>query len=180
MRPPIFGIIAEFGAPDEILAAAERAKKAGYSNMDAYTPFPMEELTEALGIKQSKLSLFVLCCGIAGGLTGFFLPYFAAAIDYPLNIGGRPLNSWPYWIPITFELTILFAAIGAVVGMIFRNGLPRPVHPLFNVDRFEMVTRDKFYLCIEATDPKFDAAETEQFLRSLKPSFLTIVDNVEK
>ena len=180
MRPPIFGIIAEFDAPDAILAAAERARDAGYTDMDAYTPFPMEELTNALGIKPSKLSLFVLCCGIAGGLTGFFLPYFAAAIDYPLNIGGRPLNSWPYWIPITFELTILFAAIGAVVGMIFRNGLPRPVHPLFNVDRFEMVTRDKFYLCIEATDPKFNTGETEKFLQSLKPSFVTVVDNVEK
>lgn len=176
----IYGMMAEFDAPEKILEAAERAKGAGYRNMDAFTPFPMEELTEALGVKQSKLSLFVLCCGIAGGLTGFFLPYIASVIDYPLNIGGRPLNSWPYWIPITFELTVLFAAIGAVVGMIFRNGLPRPVHPVFNVDRFDLVTRDKFFLCIEATDPKFDRNETERFLKGLNPSFLTIVDNVEK
>ena len=176
----IFGVIAEFDAPEEILEAAKKAKEVGYKNIDAYTPFPMEELTVALGVKQSKLSLFVLCCGIAGGLTGFFLPYFAAVIDYPLNIGGRPLNSWPYWIPITFELTILFAAIGAVVGMIFRNGLPRPVHPLFNVDRFERVTQDKFFLCIESTDPKFDHKETERFLRSLNPAFITTVDAVER
>jgi len=177
---PIYGIMAEFDAPEKILAAAERARDAGYRKMDAYTPFPMEELTHALGVEQSKLSLFVLCCGIAGALTGFFLPYVASVIDYPLNIGGRPLNSWPHWIPITFELTILFAAFGAVVGMIFRNGLPRPVHPVFNVDRFELASRDKFFLCIESIDPKFDRGETEKFLKSLKPSYLTVVDNVEK
>ncbi len=177
---PIYGLLAEFDAPEKILAAAELARDAGYKNMDAFTPFPMEELTDALGVKHSKLSLFVLCCGIAGGLTGFFLPYFASVYDYPLNIGGRPLNSWPHWIPIMFELTVLFAAIGAVVGMIFRNGLPRPVHPLFNVDRFELATRDKFFLCIEAIDPKFDRTETEKFLRGLNPSHCTVVDDVEK
>ena len=179
-KPRIYGIMAEFDAPEKILAAALRAKDEGYGVMDAYTPFPMEELTEALGIKPTTLSLFVLCCGIVGGLTGFFMPYFAAVIDYPLNIGGRPLNGWPHWIPITFELTILFAAIGAVVGMIFRNGLPRPVHPVFNLDRFERATRDRFFLCIEATDPKFDQVRTQSFLASLAPENVSSVEGVEK
>jgi hypothetical protein len=176
----VYGLMAEFDAPEKILAAAERVRDAGYKKMDAFTPFPMEELTIALGVEQSKLSLFVLCCGIVGGLTGFFLPYIASVLDYPLNIGGRPLNSWPHWIPITFELTILFAAFGAVVGMIFRNGLPRPVHPVFNVDRFELASRDRFFLCIEATDPKFDLKQTEKFLKGLKPTFLTVVDDLDK
>lgn len=170
-------MMAEFDAPELILAAAERARDAGYKKMDAYTPFPMEELIAALGVRPTKLSLFVLCCGIAGGLTGFFMQYFAAVIDYPLNIGGRPFNSWPSFIPITFEMTILFSALGAVVGMIFRNGLPRPVHPVFNVDRFELASRDKFFLCIEARDPKFDRLGTEAFLKSLNPSHVFVVDN---
>jgi len=174
-RPEIFGIMAEFDTPEEILAGAHRAGDAGYKVMDAYTPFPMEELTEALRLKHTKLSLFVLCCGIVGALTGFFMQYFISVVDYPLNIGGRPLNSWPQFIPITFEVTILFSALGAVVGMIFRNGLPRPVHPLFNVDRFELATKDKFFLCIEATDPKFDRIETEKFLHSLRPSHVMVV-----
>ena len=165
--------MAEFDAPEKILAAAERVSAAGYTCTDAFTPFPMDELTDALKVKHTKLSLFVLCCGIAGCLTGFFMQYFAAVIDYPINVGGRPLNSWPQFIPITFEMTILFSAIGAVVGMIFRNGLPRPVHPVFNIDRFELATRDKFFLLIEATDPKFDRVETERFLKDLMP------DNVE-
>jgi hypothetical protein len=177
---PIYGIMAEFDAPEKILAAAERARDAGYRKMDAFTPFPMEELTDALGVKHSKLSLFVLCCGIAGALTGFFLAYGISVIEYPLNIGGRPLNSWPAWIPVTFELTILFSALGAVVGMIFRNGLPRPVHPVFNVDRFERATNDRFFLCIESTDPKFDKVQTEGFLKGMNPSHVTVVDNVEK
>jgi hypothetical protein len=176
-RPRIYGVMAEFDSPDEILAAARKASTKGYTVMDAYTPFPMEELTDALKIRHTTLSLFVLCCGITGALTGFFLQYFAAVIDYPLNIGGRPVNSWPQWIPITFEMTILFSALGAVVGMIFRNGLPRPVHPVFNVDRFELATRDKFFLCIEATDPTFDQKEAEKFLKSLKPSHVEVIEH---
>jgi hypothetical protein len=176
-KPPIYGLMAEFDAPEQIVAAAEKARDAGYRQMDAFTPFPMEELTDALGIHHSRLSLFVLCCGITGCLVGFFMQYYVAVIEYPLNIGGRPLNSWPQWIPITFEMTILFSAIGAVIGMIFRNGLPRPVHPVFNVDRFELATRDKFFLLIEATDPRFDQKETEKFLRALKPAHVSVVDH---
>jgi hypothetical protein len=177
-RHDIYGLMAEFDAPEKILAAAERARNEGYEHMDAYTPFPMEELTDALGIRHSKLSLFVLCCGITGMLTGFFFQYWTMAVDYPLNIGGRPLNSWPLWIPVTFELTILFSSIGAVVGMIFRNGLPRPLHPVFNVDRFDLATKDKFFLCIEASDPKFDKEKTRTFLTGLSPDHISVVEHV--
>ena len=166
-RPPTYGLMAEFDAPEKVLAAAERVTAQGYRDIDAYTPFPMEELTAAIGMKKTKLSLFVLLCGIAGALGGFFMQYWTAAIDYPLNIGGRPLNSWPAFIPITFEMTILFSALGAVVGMIFRNGLPRPVHPVFNVPQFERVTRDRFFICIEATDPLYDERTTRAFLEGL-------------
>jgi len=169
--------MAEFDEPQMLVSAAKSARDAGYRHMDAFTPFPMEELTDALAIRHSRLSLFVLCCGITGGLLGFFMQYFASVVDYPLNIGGRPLNSWPQFIPITFEMTILFSAVGAVIGMIFRNGLPRPVHPVFNVDRFELATRDKFFLLIEATDPKFERSATEQFLRALGPAHLSVVDH---
>jgi hypothetical protein len=176
-RPPIYGLMAEFDTPEQVVDAAERARDAGYRRMDAFTPFPMEELTDALGVPHTKLPLFVLCCGIAGCLIGFFMQYYLAVVDYPVNIGGRPLNSWPQFIPITFEMTILFAALGAVVGMIFRNGLPRPVHPVFNVDRFEHATRDKFFLLIEAADGKFDRQATEGFLVSLKPAHVSVVDH---
>ena len=170
--------MAEFDAPEKVLAAAERASGKGYVEMDAFTPFPMEELTEALHIKHTTLSLFVLCCGIAGALIGFFMQYYTAVIDYPVNIGGKPLNSWPQFIPITFEMTILFSALGAVVGMILRNGLPRPVHPVFNVDRFEHATRDRFFLCIEAIDPRFHQQETTDFLQSLDPVEVSVVDHL--
>lgn len=170
--------MAEFDAPEKILAAAQRAASKGYKEMDAFTPFPMEELTDALNVKHTKLSLFVLCCGITGALGGFFMQYWTAAVDYTINVGGRPLNSWPQFIPITFEMTVLFSAIGAVVGMIFRNGLPRPVHPVFNVDQFARATRDHFFLCIEATDDLFDEHEVQSFLESLKPLSVTVVKHV--
>jgi hypothetical protein len=137
----------------------------------------MDELTDALSVRHSRLSLFVLFCAVAGGVMGFGMQYFSSVIDYPLNIGGKPLNSWPQFIPITFEMTILFAAIGAVFGMLLRNGFPNPVHPVFNVDRFELASRDKFFLCIEARDPLFDRAGTENFLKTLKPTHITVVDN---
>ncbi|MFN0158555.1 MAG: DUF3341 domain-containing protein [Bacteroidota bacterium] len=176
-KPDIYGLMAEFDSPEEILAAALKASETGYRKMDAYTPFPMEELTDALRIKHTRLSLFVLCCGIVGCLTGFFMQYYSMGYDYPLNIGGRPLNSWPQWIPITFEMTILFAALGTFIGVFFRNGLPRPVHPVFNVDRFELASRDKFFLCIESTDPKFNREATKVFLETLKPANIFVVDH---
>lgn len=176
-KPRLYGLMAEFDSPEEILAAAERTAKKGYRKIDAYTPFPMDELTDALSVRHSRLSLFVLGCAIAGGLIGFGMQYFTSVIEYPLNIGGKPLNSWPQFIPITFEMTILFAAIGSVFGMLLRNGFPNPVHPVFNVDRFELASRDKFFLCIEADDPLFDRTETENFLKTLKPAHIEVVEH---
>lgn len=176
-KPDIYGLMAEFDTPEEVVHAAEAASKKGYRHMDAYTPIPIEELTDALSVRHTRLSLFVLLCAVAGGLAGFGMQYFSSVIDYPLNVGGKPLNSWPQFIPITFEMTILFAAVGAVFGMLLRNGLPEPVHPVFNVDRFELASRDKFFLCIEATDPLFNRNETESFLKSLRPAHVSVVDH---
>ena len=164
----LYGVLAEFDTPDELLAATRRAHEVGYRQMDAYTPFPIEGLAEALGFHRTRLPLIVLLGGIVGGIGGYLMQYWIAAIDYPLNIGGRPLHSWPAFIPVTFELTILGAAIAAVLGMLILNGLPMPYHPLFHVPRFALVTRNCFFLCIEARDPQFDRDETRRFLTSVK------------
>jgi len=161
-------MLAEFNTPDELLAATRRAREAGYQQMDAYTPFPVEGLAEALGFQRTGLPFLVLLGGIVGGVGGYLMQYWMAAIDYPLNVGGRPLHSWPAFIPVTFELTILVAALAAVLGMLALNGLPMPYHPLFNVPRFALATRNSFFLCIEARDPKFDRDETRRFLESVK------------
>jgi hypothetical protein len=164
----LYGVLAEFNTPDELLAATRRAREAGYQQMDAYTPFPVEGLAEALGFQRTGLAFLVLLGGIVGGVGGYVMQYWMAAIDYPLNVGGRPLHSWPSFIPVTFELTILVAALAAVLGMLALNGLPMPYHPLFNVPRFELATRNSFFLCIEARDSKFDRDETRRFLESVK------------
>jgi hypothetical protein len=175
-QPRLYGLMAEFSDPRAVLEAARQAYSKGYRDMDAYSPFPVEGLAEAVGFRHTRLPLFVLVGGIVGALAGFFLQYYTATMSYPLNVGGRPLNSWPSFIPITFEATVLIAALCAVVGMLARNGLPRPYHPVFNVQRFERVTRDKFFLCIEATDPLFDEKKTRNFLESLKPTHVSSVD----
>jgi hypothetical protein len=176
-KSPIYGLMAEFDRPEELRSAAQQAYAAGYRRMDAYTPFPVEGLAEALGLHRTRLPLVVLLGGIVGCIGGFGLQYYASVIDYPLNIGGRPLNSWPSFVPVTFETTILCAALAAVLGMLALNGLPMPYHPVFNVPRFELATRDHFFLCIEAADPHFDRQETRRFLECLGSREVTEVDH---
>jgi hypothetical protein len=158
-------------------SATQQAYADGYRRMDAYTPFPVEGLAEALGLHRTRLPLVVLLGGLVGCIGGFALQYYAAVIDYPINVGGRPLNSWPAFVPVTFETTILCAALAAVLGMLALNGLPMPYHPVFNVPRFELATRDHFFLCIEATDPRFDRQGTRQFLERLGSREVTEVDH---
>ena len=163
----LYGLMAEFDDPAAVVAATRHAYAAGYRQMDAYSPYPIEELHHALGVHGNRLPLVVLMGGIVGGLGGYLLEYWSAAIAYPINVGGRPLHSWPAFIPVAFETTVLFAALSAVVGMIVANGLPMPYHPVFNVPEFERASRDGFFLCIEATDPEFDVDATRRFLQSL-------------
>jgi hypothetical protein len=169
-RPRVYGVLAEFDNPTALTQAIHAARREGYQRMDAYTPYPIEEVTEALGFTHTRLPLIVLVGGIVGCLGGFFMQYYASAIAYPLNVGGRPLNSWPMFIPVTFELTVLVAALSAVLGMLALNGLPMPYHPLFHVPRFALATRDRFFLCVEAVDPKFDREATRRFMESLGPT----------
>ncbi len=168
-KPSVYGLMAEFKDPADLVAAARRAREQGYRRMDAYTPFPIEGLAEAIGFHHSRLPLIVLIGGIVGCIGGYLLQYYISVISYPVNVGGRPIHSWPSFIPVTFEMTILVAALAAVVGMLALNGLPMPYHPVFNVPRFALATRDRFFLCIEATDPKFDREGTRRFLESLGP-----------
>jgi hypothetical protein len=168
-RPPIYGLMAEFDNPDDLLAAAQRAHREGYRRLDAYSPFPVEGLADAIGFHRSGLPLVVLIGGILGGVGAYLMQYYMSVIDYPLNVGGRPLHSVPSFIPVTFEMTILAAALAAVLGLLALNGLPMPYHPVFNVPRFEQASRNAFFLCIEATDPRFDRQSTRRFLESLHP-----------
>ncbi len=172
----LYGLMAEFDSPQHLVAAAEQTRAAGYRKVDAYTPFPIEELAEALGHHHSKVPLLVLGGGIAGCLGGIGLQYWVSAIAYPLNIGGKPYWSWPAFIPVTFETTILLAAFAAVLGMLALNGLPQPYHPVFNVPRFALASRDRYFLCIEAVDPQFDRAATRAFLLGLAATEVTEVE----
>jgi ActD protein len=166
---PIYGLLAEFDSPDELIHAVRRSRAAGYRKMDAYTPFPVEHLAEEMGFHRSGLPVVVLIGGVLGCAAGFLMQYWISAIDYPLNIGGRPLNSWPAFIPVTFEMTILVAALSAVLGMLALNRLPMPYHPLFNSPRFALASRNRFFLCIEAVDKRFSRELTAKFLSELKP-----------
>jgi hypothetical protein len=176
-RPPIYGLLAEFNDPNELVSAVRGARAAGYRRLDAYTPFPIEELSEALDLHHSRLSLIVLIGGIVGACAGLGLQYWTAAVDYPINVGGRPFFSLPSFIPITFECTVLFAALSAVLGMLGLNGLPMPYHPVFNVPRFALATRDRFFLCIEATDPQFERDATRRFLERFVPRSVSEVEH---
>jgi hypothetical protein len=176
-RGDIYGLLAEFHAPGEVVAAAQRVREAGYRKVDAYSPYPIEALSEALDFHHSVLPKLVLGGGILGLLVGFCLEYWASVLEYPMNIGGRPLNSWPAFIVPAYETTILFAAVTAVLGMLALNGLPEPYHPVFNVPSFALATRDRFFICIEATDPRFDRRETRNFLASLGASEVSEVEH---
>ena len=177
-RPPrLYGLMAEFHSPQELVEATEKAHAAGYRRMDAFSPFPIEASWEALGHHKSRVPFLVLVGGIIGALTGFGLQYWVAAIAYPVNIGGRPYNSWPAFIPVTFEMTVLVAGLFAVLGMLALNGLPMPHHPVFNVKRFALASRDRYFLCIEARDKKFDAVATRKFLEGLGATEVTEVES---
>jgi hypothetical protein len=176
-RPPIYGLLAEFTTPTDLVLAIRKARVYGYRVMDAYTPFPVEEAAHELHIHDRALPRLVLLGGILGGIGGFGLAYWTSVIDYPLNVGGRPLNSWPAFLPITFETTVLLAALATVLGMLALNGLPMPYHPVFNVPRFALASRDRFFLCIEATDPLFDREQTLRFLLRLEPRSVSEVDH---
>jgi len=167
--PSIFGLMAEFETPTDLVRACKAAYAEGYRDMDAYSPFPIEAASEAIGFHKSAVPLITLIGGILGGTSGFALQYWINVIAYPLNIGGKPYNSWPAFIVPTFEMTILFAGLVGMFGMFALNGLPRPYHPVFHVEQFSKVTRDRFFLCVEATDPKFDLTGTQQFMERLKP-----------
>jgi len=169
MIKPIYGLMAEFDSPTALVAAARAAREKGYRKLDAYSPFPIEELSDALHLHHNKLPLIVLIGGITGGTLGYLMQYWIAVYDYPINIAGRPLHSWPSFIIITFEMTILLAALSAVFGLLGLCGLPTPYHPTFNVPRFAQASRNRFFLCIEATDPLFDHDRTSEFLETLEP-----------
>jgi hypothetical protein len=164
MKNP-YGLVAEFASPDEVLEAARQAWEAGYRSMDAFTPFAVEGLSEAVGFPRTRVPLVTLLCGLAGGAGGYFMMWYSATISYPLNVGGRPLHSWPAFIPITFELAVLCAALGTVIGMLVLNGLPRPHHPIFNTPHYAERSGSRFYLCIKADDGLYDSESTWEFLR---------------
>jgi hypothetical protein len=167
--PNLYGVMAEFENPSDLVAAARAAYEAGYRRINGYSPFPIEELSEAIGFHRTGLPLIVLIGGILGATGGFLMQYYLAVWNYPLNVGGKPLNSWPAFIPITFECTILLAALSAVFGMLALNKLPQPYHPVFNAPNFALATRDSFFLVIEASDRKYRHDEVVTLLRGLNP-----------
>jgi hypothetical protein len=174
-RTGIYGIMAEFDSTTDLVAAANRTREAGYTRIDAYSPFPVEGLAEAIGFHRDQVPLVVLIGGLIGGLTGYALQYWISAVSYPVNVGGKPYHSWPAFIVVTFEMTILFAGIFAVLGMLALNGLPMPYHPVFNVPRFAFATKDRFFLILFSSDPKYNPAEVRRFLESLGPRSISEV-----
>jgi hypothetical protein len=178
-RIQLYGVMGEFESPEAIMHAARKAREAGYRHITAYTPIPVEGLAQIIGFRWTAVPLITLLGGLTGGLSGFAMEYWMSAISYPLNVGGRPLNSWPAFIPVTFELTILGASLSAVIGMLALNRLPQPYHPVFNVERFARASTDRFFLCIESRDPKFHLAESAKFLQSVSAQHVSEVKDEE-
>ena len=174
-RLTIYGMMAEFDSASDLVAAARRTREEGYRKIDAYSPFPVEGLAEEIGFRKNSAPLVVLIGGLLGCMSGYALQYWISAVSYPINVGGRPYNSWPAFIVVTFEMTILFAGLAAVLGMLALNGLPMPYHPVFNVPRFAFATRDRFFLIIFSSDAKYDAGATRAFLETLGPRSISEV-----
>jgi len=174
-RTPHYGLLAEFDSPTALVKAAERTRDAGYVKIDAYSPLPIEGLAEAIGFHHDLVPLVTLIGAIIGGASGYLLQYWINVINYPVNIGGKPFHSWPSFIIVTFEMTILFGGLSAVFGMLALNGLPMPYHPVFNVSRFAMASKDRFFLIVFSSDKKYDDVKTREFLESLAPKTLTEV-----
>jgi hypothetical protein len=172
----LYGVLAEFDTPERLCTAARAARDAGYDRLDAYTPFPVEGLAEALGVPPTRLPWLVFAGGVAGAFLAYAMQWYAAAVAYPLNVGGRPYNSWPAFIPITFELAVLGAALTGLFSMLFANGLPRLDHPLFEVERFALASRERFFLCVEARDPRFDRERVRALLGPLEPEAIVDVE----
>ena len=172
---PIYGMMAEFDSASDLVAAARKTHEAGYRKLDAYSPFPVEELAEVIGFHTNRVALVTLIGAIIGGVSGYLMQYWMNGVNYPVIVGGKPPHSWPAFIPITFEMTILLGGISAVLGMLALNGLPMPYHPVFNVPRFAMATKDRFFLIVFSTDPKYSPSGTRQFLESLGPRTISEV-----
>src|SRR4051794_37843880 len=168
-QPGLYGLLAEFPGPTELVEAARRAHEEGYRRVDAYSPFPVDGLAEALGFHRTGMPMVMFLGGLTGAVAGYLMQWWIAAVDYPLNVGGRPLNSWPLFIPVVFEMIVLISALAGVFGLLGLCGLPMPYHPLFNAPRFALASRDRFFLCIESSDPRFDRDATRRFLEALHP-----------
>lgn len=173
--PKVYGVVAEFDSPEELFSAGKKARAAGYKELEAYTPFPLHGLSDVLGFKDEKVPWIVFGGGLMGASCGFLLQYYTSVIDYPMNVGGKPLNSLPMFFPVTYECTILFAAFGAVLGMFALNRLPEPYHAAFNTPNFERASQDKFFLAIEAKDPQFDEVETKSFMETMNANNVSLV-----
>jgi hypothetical protein len=167
--PRIYGLLAEFDSVDTVITAAHRVREAGYRKVDAYSPFPLEELSEAIGFEKNGVALVCLVGGLLGCTGAYILQWWVNTISYPVNIGGRPFHSWPSFIIVTFEMTILFSGLSAVFGMLALNGLPMPYHPVFNVPRFDAASRDRFFIIIFSSDKNYDSVRTRTFLEGLNP-----------